>query len=328
MEHTEVGVIIVTYNDWKNTLACLECVHAQTDMPGRIIVCDNGSENDVADRILEGWTMLAERSGMSAPIEVYGSDTTGSPLVLIRSEDPESIAGAMNTGMRFLLYDRDCRGFWLLRNDARPENFALAALLRHLEDDEIKQPIGMVGSTQLVENTDYLECAAGGRWSRWTGDQIPLDKGLERHGLTDRSALVARLDYISDASCLITREMAEDIGLFDERFNVFFEDVEYGLRARRAGYALNWAPGAIVRRMSCSAAGLTPFLSVTDDPEMDPQDDQAFIRARFYLLRRERPLAALLMLLALPFSWRTFRSRKGRFFMVLRAAMAGAAGKL
>lgn len=328
MEHTEVGVIIVTYNDWKNTLHCLECVHAQTGLPGRIVVCDNGSDNEVADRILEGWTELAERSGLPAPIEVYGSDTTGAELVLIRSEDKESVAGSMNTGMRFLLYDRGCRAFWLLRNDVRPESFALAALLRHLEEAGGSLPIGMVGSTQLVENTDYLECAAGGRWSRWTGDQIPLDKGLERHGLTERAALAKRLDYVSDASCLITREMAEDIGLFDERFNIFFEDVEYGLRARRAGYALNWAPGAIVRRMSCSTAGLTPFLSVTDDPELNPGDDQAFIRARFYLLRRERPLAALLMLLALPFSWHTFRSRRGRFRMVMRAALDGAAGKL
>lgn len=234
----------------------------------------------------------------------------------------------MNAGMRFLLYDRDCHGFWLLRNDARPESFTLAALLRHLEDDDLRLPIGMVGSTQLVKDSDVLECAAGGRWSRWTGDQIPLDKGLERHGLSDRKEIAAKLDYVSDACCLITRDMAEDIGLFDERFSGFYEDVEYGLRARKAGYALNWAPGALVRRMDCSTAGLTPFLSVTDDPELSPKDDMNFIRARFYLLRRAHPFALPFMLLALPFSWRTFRSRKGRFFMVMRAALDGAAGRM
>lgn len=328
MEPAEVGVIILTYNDWKNTLACLECVHAQSDMPRRIVVCDNGSDNEIADHILEEWGKLAERTGQSAPVEVYGSDSSSSQLVLLRSEEPESLAGGMNTGMRFLLYDRECHGFWLLRNDARPESFALAALLRHLEDTDLSQPIGMVGSTQLVENSDFLECAAGGRWSRWTGDQIPLDKGLERHGLSDRSEIAGKLDYISDASCLITRIMAEDIGLFDERFSGFYEDVEYGLRARQAGYALNWAPGALVRRMSCSAANLTPFLSVTDDPELSPQDDEKFIRARFYLLRKAHPIALFFMLLALPFSWRTLRTRKGRRRLVLNAAWEGAMGRM
>ena len=328
MEHTEVGVIILTYNDWKNTLECLACVHAQSGLPRRIVVCDNGSDNEVADRILEEWSALAARDGLPEPVEAYGADTSAAPLVLLRREEPESIGGAMNAGMRFLLYDRDCHAFWLLRNDARPESFALAALLRHLEEDGPSQPIGMVGSTQLVKDSDVLECAAGGRWSRWTGDQFPLDKGLERHGLSDRKEIAARLDYVSDASCLITRAMAEDIGLFDERFSGFYEDVEYGLRARKAGYALNWAPGALVRRMDCSTAGLTPFLSVTDDPELAPRDDMNFIRARFYLLRRAHPFALPFMLLALPFSWRTFRSRRGRFFMVMRAALDGAAGRM
>ncbi len=328
MEHTEVGVIILTYNDWQKTIKCLECVHAQSSLPRRIVVCDNGSDNAIADRILEEWSILAERHSLPAPVEVYGSDSSPAQLVMLRREEPESIGGAMNSGMRFLLYDRDCHAFWLLRNDSCPESFALEALLRHLEEENMAQPIGMVGSTQLVKDSDVLECAAGGRWSRWTGDQIPLDKGLERHGLSDRKELAQKLDYVSDASCLITRTMAEDIGLFDERFPGFYEDVEYGIRARNAGYALNWAPGAIVRRMDCSTSALTPFLFVTDDPELSPKDDMNFIRARFFLLRRAHPFALPFMLLALPFSWRTFRSRRGRFFMVMRAALDGAAGRM
>ena len=91
MEHTEVGVIILTYNDWQNTLACLECVHAQSDLPRRIVVCDNGSDNDVADRILEGWGRIAEKYGLEEPVEVYGSDVSGAQLVLLRLEEPETL---------------------------------------------------------------------------------------------------------------------------------------------------------------------------------------------------------------------------------------------
>ncbi len=328
MDHSQVGVIILTYNDWENTLACLKCVHAQVAVPKRIVVCDNSSENEIADHILEEWKVLAAQTGLPEPEECYGSDVTPAPLVLLRSEEPQTVSGAMNTGMRFLLYDHDCLGFWLLRNDARPENFVLEALLRHLNDEDIKEPIGIVGSTQLIGDTDILECAGGGRWSRWMGDQIPLDKGLERHGLSDRKDISRRLDYISDASCLVTRELTEKIGLFDERFCGFYEDVEYGLRARKAGFALNWAPGAIVRRMDCSTANLTPFLSLTDDPELAPKDDMEFIRARFFLLKREHPIATPFLIAALPFSWRTFRTRRGRFFKVMQAALDGAAGRV
>ena len=92
MEHTEVGVIILTYNDWKNTLECLACVHAQSGLPRRIVVCDNGSENAVADRILEEWSALAAKDGLPEPVEVYGSDSSAAPLVLLRREEPESMS--------------------------------------------------------------------------------------------------------------------------------------------------------------------------------------------------------------------------------------------
>jgi hypothetical protein len=53
-----------------------------------------------------------------------------------------------------------------------------------------------------------------------------------------------------------------------------------------------------------------------------------FIRARFYLLRKAHPVALVFMLMALPFSWRTLRSRRGRRRLVMRAAFEGAQGKM
>lgn len=49
MEHNHVGVAILTCHDWGRTLACLAAVHTQTAQPRRIVVCYNGSGNDMAD---------------------------------------------------------------------------------------------------------------------------------------------------------------------------------------------------------------------------------------------------------------------------------------
>lgn len=79
MDHTNVGVIIFTYNDWEDTLACLERVHAQSDFPRRIVVCDNGSGNEVADRILAGWRSLAIRHRPSRSRSKCSETTTPRP---------------------------------------------------------------------------------------------------------------------------------------------------------------------------------------------------------------------------------------------------------
>ena len=322
MDHTNVGVIILTYNDWEDTLACLERVHAQSDFPRRIVVCDNGSGNEVADRILAGWRSLAIRTGHPEPVEVFGDDNAQAPLTLLRREENEGAAGGMNAGLRLLLYDPDCTAFWLLHNDTLPEPYALAALLRHTQDEK---NIGMVGSTLLFHDKDLLECAAGGTWSRRTGTARLLDEGVERYALTDRKDIVAKLDYVDGASCLVLRPLVESIGLYDERFFRFYEDVEYGLRARKAGFRLNWAPGALVRHRAPNTGALTPMLAVTEEPDLPPVADYLYVRNRFFLLRRERARALpfALVALPLPLSRRMFRGQKDRLRLVIRAAWDG-----
>jgi len=175
-----------------------------------------------------------------------------------------------------------------------------------------------------------LECAAGGVWGRWAGTISPLDAGLERYALTDRKDIAARLDYVSGASCLILRSLIDEVGLYDDRFFLFYEDVEYGLRARRAGFALDWAPGAVVRHKSPNTGDLTPVLAVTEEPDLSPQADYLSIRNRFFLLRKERPWAVPLALitLPLPLSWRMFRGQKDRLRLVIRAALDGVRGRM
>lgn len=347
MDHSNVGVIILTWNDWENTLSCLKCVHAQSAFPRRIVVCDNGSGNDVADKLLAGWKELAAHNGHPEPIEVFGDDNAQSPLTLLRREENEGTAGGMNSALRLLLYDGECKAFWLLHNDTLPEPYALAALLQHAQDSDSKKtgnddntcqatggcinglPIGMVGSTLLFHDKDLLECAGGGHWRSWTGTAKLLDEGVERYALTDRADIARRLDYIAGASCLILRPLVERIGLYDERFFLFYEDVEYGLRARKAGFSLNWAPGALVRHKAPNTSILTPVLAVTEEPDLPADADYFYVRNRFFLLRRERPWALpfALVALPLPLSRRMFRGHKDRLRLVIRAAWDGARAK-
>ncbi len=327
MDHSNVGVAILTYNDDEHTLACLEAVHAQSSFPRRIVVCDNGSNHATADKILAGWRALAARTGRPEPTEVFGEDTVSSPLTLLRREKNEGVAAGINAALRLLLYDKECAAFWLLHNDTVPEPYALAALLRHVDEEP---NTGMVGSTLLFQENDLMECAAGGTWNRWTGTVKQLDKGVDRHALTDRKEIVSRLDVINGASCLLMRAMVERIGLYDERFFLFYEDVEYSLRARKAGFALNWAPGALVRHQSPHAAELAPVLSMDEEPELSETADYYYVRNRFFLLRRERPwmLPLAMIALPLPLSWRLFRGQKDRLRLVIKAAFDGARGRM
>ena len=327
IENTNVGVVILTYNDWQDTLTCLERVHNQSSPPKRVIVCDNGSGNKIADRILSDWTKLAATHSLPEPIEVFGDDNTLAPLTLLRREENEGVSGGMNAALRLLLYDQNCQAFWLMHNDALPETYALAAFLRHCSDVE---NVGIIGSTLLHAENDLLECAAGGTWSRWTGNTHMLDQGMERHALSDLKDINAKLDFIDGASCFILRTVVESIGLYDERFCQFYEDVEFSLRAKQAGFKLIWAPGALVRHKGPLTRSLTPVLGVTEEPALTSAADYLYVRNRFYLLKRERPWALpfAMITLPLPLSMRLFRGQSERLSLVLKASRDGAAGRM
>lgn len=323
MDHGNVGVLILTYNDWQNTLACLERIHDQSSAPRRVVVVDNGSDQKISDQLLAAWKDLAKNRDLPEPVQVYGDGLGLAPLTLLHRVENEGTAGGMNAGLKYLLYDQDCLAFWLLHNDTLPETYGLAALLREAEKND---KAGIIGSTLLFADSDLVQCTGGGTISKYTGMTTSLDSGRERYVMSDTRDILPRLQYIDGASCLITRKLVEAIGLYDEKMYAFYEDVDYSERATKAEFALSWAPGCLVRHKAPYVPGLTPLLSQTDEPDLDKTQAYYFVRNRFYLLKREHTWSVYFSYLHLVFS------RKGRGGLPInkafKAASDGAAGRM
>ena len=102
------------------------------------------------------------------------------------------------------------------------------------------------------------------------------------------------------------------------------------VRAKRSGFSLNWAPGAVVRHVSPSSGKLTPIRALKEDPELNEDADYNYIRNRFTLLKRERPFAIPFALATLPvtISSRFFRGQQDRIKLIFHAAGDGIRGKV
>ncbi len=329
MDASQVGVIILTHGNYSYSIDCLKKIHTQFDKPRRIVLCDNGSGNNVADLILNAWQEIAKENNLEKPVEVFAGDHSGAQLVLLRSEENLGVGGGINLALSFLLFDKNCEAFWILHNDTLPENYALSALINHVNEDE-SENIGLVGSTLLFADSELQECAGGGIFSKFSGKGKLIDKGYDKYAHTDQKKVREKLDYINGASCLVTRKLIESIGFYDDRFCFFFEDVDYGLRAKKAGFKLNWAPGSIVKHISPHAETFTPILNLVEAPKLTTLISYFYIRNRFYLLRRENPLGLFTAFISLFFSC-LFRKKdkiKGIFSFKFGAALDGVRKKM
>lgn len=292
-----VWIVLVNWNGWRDSLECLESVFRLDYPQFRVVVCDNGSADGSVEAIANWaagtraapvpagplahlswppWPKPIACAVLDAPVRAA---PPGVPLLLVRTGANLGFAGGNNIGIRLALADPACRFVWLLNNDTVVE----PACLRHMvEAASADAAIGITGSVNcFYAEPERVQALGGGRfWPRRVSGAL---HGHRVHAGAITAALWQRaqtsLDWISGASMLVSRRFLERIGEMDERYFLYFEEIDWALRAR-AEFKNALARRARLYHKAGSATG--------------ERSDNAFsvytqCRARFKLYRKMMP---------------------------------------
>lgn len=262
MSLPRVQILILNWNGFRDTIPCLASVFALDYPDFRVVVCDNGSTDGSIDRIRE-WaedgyllrgtddaSLPRDRAGRQAiPLVEYGRATAeqggaadvSAPLTVIRNGDNLGFAAGNNVGLRYLLARGDADYVWLLNNDTRVAASALRELVRRAEAEP---SCAVMGGTMLeLDEPERVQELGGATVSHWHGMVRVCGRGLPASAPRVESP---SLDYVSGGCALVRLSALEDVGLLDERFFLYGEDVDWGLRMKEAQYDVCYAPGAQV----------------------------------------------------------------------------------
>jgi len=249
--------VVVSWEGGTTTRRCVESLLAQRAPPARVIVVDNASSG-------------AEREGL---VRAFA----GTPRVeVLLLDENRHFAGGLNAGATSAFRAGATRVL-LLNNDTVLAPTALAALGAALDAD----PTAGVAGPCVRDLTDRARVLSLG----------------ERHGVAflcaprtllryrRRRASPFRVSGLMGCALLVTKGCFEAIGGFDEQIQVYYEDVDFCLAARRRGFTLLVAPDAVLYHdgLRGFAAGLTPWA--------------AYLKARnpWLLLRRHGGAASWLV---------------------------------
>jgi GT2 family glycosyltransferase len=156
------------------------------------------------------------------------------PQVKIIENDVNNFARALNLGIRNSTGDYVA----FLNNDTRVDKDWLAGLLDVMTRDE---RIGAVQSKILFSDGETINSA---------GVEEEADYYFRDTGFNERDCgqydMVGELDYFTGGSVLLRRACIDDVGPVDEDFIMFFEDVDYGIRCKKAGWKIYFSPQSIV----------------------------------------------------------------------------------
>ncbi len=216
-----VGCILLNWNGWQDTIACLDALKHCTYRHMIIIVVDNGSSDDSVARIRAAYP----------------------DIVLLESGANLGFAGGNNVGIRYAIA-QGADYLWLLNNDTEPAPDALTALVAKASTN---RRIGAVASIcYYADRPDTVQIWAGGRVNLWIGYSPYTTEPHDDDWF----------HWLNGTSLLLTSRALQAVGLLDERFFLYWEDTEIGLRLRRNGWQLAAAPNSrVLHKVSASTGG-------------------------------------------------------------------------
>lgn len=210
----KTSVVIPNWNGKDRLAACLDSLKGQLE-PADIILVDNGSRDgsvEFVEKKYPGVTVIENLKNLG-------------------------FAGGVNTGIRYSLvkkYDFVA----LLNNDAKAQTDWLANLVNFLQ---AHPKAGIVTSKILAGDGKHID-STGDLYTIWG---LPFPRGRDEldEGQYDKDRWVFGA---SGGASLYRASMLEKIGLFDEDFFAYYEDVDLSFRAQLAGWKIGFEPRARV----------------------------------------------------------------------------------
>jgi len=243
MSNPTVLTIILNYKTADMTIKAADAARiAMADLPGKLIIVDNESQDGSFETIKEhvataGWDRFRVlQSGRNGG---YGAGNN----VGIR-------AGLSDGSRPDLIY--------ILNSDAFPEPDAIKVLYDHMQANP---KTGFAGS--------YIHGEDGGKHTTTfrfpsIDSEIegairfgPVTKLLGRHRVpVDGLDETATVDWLAGASLMMRQDVLDQIGLFDDTFFLYFEVTDLCRRATLAGYDTGFVRGSVVMHLGSVSTGL------------------------------------------------------------------------
>jgi GT2 family glycosyltransferase len=223
-----------------------------------------------AERIGKTLNSLLDQSQKAEFIVVDNASSDGSAelieekypqVILLKNDRNFGFAGGVNPGVRYAI-EQGAEYVALLNNDAVAEKQWLKHLVAFLD----AHPKAGIAASKMIDAQEHTIDSTGEAYTVW-GLPFPRGRGEPGGEQYDDEKWVFGA---SGGASLYRVKMLEEIGLFDERFFAYYEDVDLSFRAQLAGWKVGYVPDAIVYHQigatSSAIKGFTTYHTLKNLP--------------------------------------------------------------
>jgi len=304
-----IYIITINYNNSGDTIDCLERLKTVLT-PCRVIVVDNASSLDDYEVLSQ---YIEQIGGILLHTNEGESRLNDGNYFLIRSAINLGFSGGNNVGIRIAMSQPNFDGVVLLNNDTLVDPTFLDELLRCRSENEDAH---LIGGRIFYEDAPNKLWYDGGVFNKYTCKAIHInDNKLISEVVGSNEP--HKTGFITGCLMYISPYCLENIGLLDDSFFMYSEDLDYCIRAQRFGLNLYFVPRSIIwHKVSSSTGGILSAFSAYWISR------NKFRIARLYLNRFEQATTCL-------YFWGTRVPRYIKWFLqgrkdVIKAQVKGA----
>ena len=263
-----LSIIVVNYKTPELTLSCVRSIYANApQVPFEVIVLDNGSDGSLENELLSAFP--------AARFLETGSNTGFARAVNL---------GIQNSHGRYVL---------LLNSDACISDAALEDMVRYMEGNP---RAGVVGPRHVDhEGSFQLSC---GKFPTFFTEivrkliyyRLSIKDYKLRDYLDGKHSASGPVDWVSGSCLLIRREVLAQTGLLDERFFMYFEDVDLCARVRLKGWEVHYFAGRSISHIGGASVKSNLLFALIEN-----RRSQLYFSRKYYGLTGETVIRLILV---------------------------------
>jgi len=266
-----VYIILVNWNGWRDTIECLESLFRLDHPEFTVVVCDNGSTDGSTEKIKAWANGELDASAANPTLAFLTQPAVPKPIGFLEISAPERVmanhparlvvihtgfnlgfAGGNNVGLRYALSAGDFEFAWLLNSDTVVAPTALSEMVERMQE---RPEAGLCGSTLVeYEKPDRIQALGGAGYNKWLARSSHIGRGISKDKIPDAGLVEPKLRYVIGASMLVSKSFLQDVGLMNESYFLYFEEIDWAIRAK-GRYYLCYAPKSVVYHKQGASAG-------------------------------------------------------------------------
>lgn len=254
MKEPKIAIIIINWNTFQLTFNCLKSLEACSYNNISFFLVDNGSIDGSGDKI-----------ALEFPEVNY-----------IKNEKNEGFTGANNLALKAIL-EQDFDYVLLLNNDTEVKPNFLSLLEAKMNSDN-----KLAATQPLILNFKNKDTIwnAGGSFNTFFGLTKTRLKGMI---FNPQLNIETSTQWITGCCILVKTSVVKQVGLLDNRFFAYFEDVDWSIRMTNLGYKLAVVPESIIYHHT---SGSTKKNNASNEGNLSPYAHFLNVRNHIYLIKK------------------------------------------